>query len=86
MRGLTSIERQALIEMTEDALPDEKRLITGWPWPTSVVNKLLKDGRARIFICPHCSAEYRGFIEHIDITPLGKMALRLADVQANLKI
>jgi hypothetical protein len=85
MRGLTPAERRALLEMTEDPPPDETRG-SRWPWPESVVSRLLKDGRAHIFICPHCSLAYGGIVEHIDVTNLGRMALRIVDMPVNITV
>jgi len=84
MRGLTPAERAALIEMMGDVAQDEDRR-QGWPWPESVVSRLLKDKRAHIFICTHCSIEFGGIVEHIDATNLGRMALRLTDT-AHIKV
>jgi len=85
MRGLTPAERRALIEMMQDPPPDE---VNGsrWPWPESVIQRLLKDGRAHIFVCPYCSRAYGGIVEHIDVTKLGRMALRIIDMPMHVKI
>ncbi len=73
--------------MLEELRPDEeKRIIAGWPWPERVIARLLKDGRAQIFACSHCSLHFGMIIEHIAVTRLGRMALQIADMPTRVKV